>query len=73
MDVAKYALFKSCVVTRIPTSMENELKYSTGFDNPEKYYSYVVDKLLELKNMVRNEVDVRSTVEVVLLQIARGK
>ena len=73
MDVAKYALFKSCDVTRIPTSMENELKYSTGFDNPEKYYSYVVDKLLELKNMVRNEVDVRSTVEVVLLQIARGK
>ena len=53
--------------------MEDSLKYSTGFDSPEKYYSYVIDKLLSLKNMIKNEVDVRSTVEVVLLQIARGR
>lgn len=73
IDVAKYALFKTCDVTQIPVSMENDLKYATGFDNPERYYVYLIDKMLELKNMVKNEVDVRSTVEVVLLQIARGK
>ena len=73
IDLTKYALFKTCDVTRIPTSMEDSLKYSTGFDSPEKYYSYVIDKLLSLKNMIKNEVDVRSTVEVVLLQIARGR
>ena len=53
--------------------MEKDLQYATGFENPEKYYSYVIDKMLDLKNMVKNEVDVRSTVEVMLLQIARGK
>ena len=73
IDLTKYSLFKTCDVTRIPTSMEDSLKYSTGFDSPEKYYSYVIDKLLSLKNMIKNEVDVRSTVEVVLLQIARGR
>lgn len=73
IDVAKYALFKTCDVTRIPSSMEKDLQYATGFENPEKYYSYVIDKMLDLKNMVKNEVDVRSTVEVMLLQIARGK
>lgn len=73
IDVAKYALFKTCDVTRIPSSLENDLKYAVSFDNPEKYYSYVIDKLLDLKNMVKNEVDVRSSIEVTLLQIARGK
>lgn len=73
IDLTKYSLFRTCDVTRIPTSMEDSLKYSTGFDSPEKYYSYVIDKLLSLKNMIKNEVDVRSTVEVVLLQIARGR
>lgn len=73
IDVSKYSLFKTCDVTRIPVSMESDLKYATGFDNPEKYYMYVIDKLLELKNMVKSEVDARSTVEVMLLQIARGK
>lgn len=73
IDLAKYSLFKTCDVTRIPSSMESDLKYATGFDNPEKYYNYVIDKVLDLKNMVKNEVDVRSTVEVMLLQIARGK
>lgn len=73
IDVTKYCLFKSCDMIRIPTSMEDELKYTTGFDAPEKYYCYVIDRILELKNMLKNEVDVKSTVEVVLLQICRGK
>lgn len=73
IDLAKYSLFKTVDVTRIPVSMEEDLKYATGFDSPEKYYTYVMDKLLVLKNMLKTEVDIRSTVEVSLLQIARGK
>lgn len=73
IDVTKYALFKTCDLTRIPSSMEDSLKFATGFDQPEKYYSYLIDKLLELKNMIKADTNVKATVEVMLLQIARCK
>lgn len=72
IDVSKYALFKDIQVTKIPTTLLDRVKYATNFDSPEKYYFYVLDKLLELKYNIRNEVDVKTTVLVVLLQIARG-
>lgn len=71
MDVNKYSLFKSCDVTRIPSSMENKLIGSTNFNDAPKYYSYVLDKLLQLKNMLKNDSSPRSTIEIVLLQITR--
>lgn len=71
MDVTKYALFKSTDVTRIPNSMEESLVNSTNFDNAAKYYAYVLDKLLVLKNMLKNDNSPRSTIEILFLQITR--
>ena len=71
MDVTKYALFGTCDVTRIPSSMEDRLKNSTNFENAAGYYSYVIDKLLVLKNMLKNDNSPRSTIEIMLLQITR--
>ena len=47
------------------------IKNIINFENPINYYNYVMDKLLELKNMLKVDVDVKSTVEVVCLQISR--
>lgn len=71
MDVAKYALFNSCELTRIPSSMEDRLKHATNFDNATGYYNYVLDKLLALKNMLKNDNTPRVTIEIMLLQITR--
>lgn len=71
MDVTKYALFHTCDVTRIPLSMEDRLKNSTNFDDAARYYGYVIDKLLNLKNMLKNDNSPRSTIEIILLQITR--
>ena len=71
MDVTKYALFKTTEVTRIPSSMEAQLLGSTNFDNSAKYYMYVVDKILVLKNMLKNDNSPRSTIEILFLQITR--
>ena len=71
MDVTKYALFRTCDVTRIPLSMEDRLKNSTNFDDAARYYGYVIDKLLNLKNMLKNDNSPRSTIEIILLQITR--
>ena len=71
MDVTKYSLFKSADVTRIPSSMEPQLQGATNFDNASKYYTYVIDKLLVLKNMLKNDNSPRSTIEILFLQITR--
>ena len=71
IDVAKYILFNTTRVTNIPGTFESNIKNIINFENPITYYNYVMDKLLELKNMLKVDVDVKSTVEVVCLQISR--
>ena len=71
MDVNKYALFHTCDVTHIPLSMEHKLQNSVNFDKAAQYYSYVLDKLLQLKNMLKDDSTPRSTIEIVFLQITR--
>lgn len=71
LDLAKYALFKNMELLQIPASFEEDVKNATNFEAPEKYYSYVVDKLLDLKNMIKGDSNITSTVEVIMLRIAR--
>ena len=71
LDLIKYSLFKDVKSTGIPSSYIKELDIVTNFDNPEKYYNYVTDKLLGLKNMVKYDTNIKNSVEVVMLQLAR--
>lgn len=71
LDVTKYCLFKSTDMIGIPSSLESSLQRSVNFDNPEKYYIYIVDKLLELKTKIKNDSAVRSTVEATFIHISR--
>lgn len=71
LDLAKYALFKNMELLQVPASFEEDVKNATNFEAPEKYYSYVVDKLLDLKNMIKGDSNITSTVEVIMLKIAR--
>lgn len=71
LDVNKYALFKTTEVTKFPSSLESALAASTNFNEASKYYSYVLDKLLNLKSMLKNDNSPRATIEIVFLQITR--
>lgn len=71
LDVTKYIQCKDIGVTKLPISTEEQLKFATGISDASKYYLYMIDKLLELKNMIKNDVDVKSTVEVVITQMCR--
>ena len=41
------------------------------FENAEKYYMVIVDKLLKLKNMIKNDASMRTTVEAAFLNMTR--
>lgn len=71
MDVAKYAVFKNCDMIKIPSSMQEKLNHSINFNDALKYYMYIANKLLDLKVALKNESDIKTTVEIYMINIAR--
>ena len=71
LDVTKYAIFGSIDITEIPTNYEQNMKDSTNFDDAAKYYMVITNKLLELKNAIKNDMSVKSTVEIAFINMTR--
>lgn len=71
LDIAKYTIFKDTQITKIPGSMESRIKNSCNFDNALSYYMYVVNQLLELKNLIKNDSNIRTTIEIIFLKVTR--
>lgn len=71
IDVLKYILYQDIKNTKFPSTLIDKLKYSTSIDNSQKYYFYIVDNLLETKNMIKYDNNVKSTVEVMISKMCR--
>lgn len=71
LDVSKYAIFNNCSMTKIPSSMEDELKNAIAIENARGYYMYLVDRILELKMMLKNDTNIKDTIEVCFLRMCR--
>jgi DNA polymerase-3 subunit gamma/tau len=71
LDVSKYVIFNSTDMLKIPSSMEERLKNSTNFENALQYYMYIVNQLLDLKNMLKNDSNIKSTIEVMFIKMTR--
>ena len=71
LDVSKYVIFNSTDMLKIPSSMEDRLKHSTNFENSLQYYMYIVNQLLDLKNMIKNDSNIKSTIEVMFIKMTR--
>ena len=73
LDIDKYALFGNFDLLQLPQSVEEDIKKCINFDNAPSYYSWVLDKLLGIKQKLKGDTYPKETVEVGLLQIARCK
>ena len=71
LDITKYIICQDIKVTKLPITVEDQLKFATGINDASKYYLYITDKLLELKNMIKGDTDVKSTIEVMITQMCR--
>ena len=69
LDISKYIICKSLTVTKFPNNQLEEIKKATNFENPLQYYQYVMNKLMTLKNDIKNDTDIKSTVDVYFIQI----
>ena len=71
LDVNKYVIFQSIDMTKIPQSMEDELRKISTLENIASRLMNYVDSLLKLKNLLKNDSDPKSTVEITLIGITR--
>lgn len=71
LEITKYCLFKDIKMIEIPNSFEQALNSSINFNTPEKYYMILVDKLLELKNLIKSDNNIKTTIEAYFLRMCR--
>lgn len=71
LDVSKYCICNDLSVTKFPSNYEKSIKNIINFDNPLEYYMYLIKKLIDLKSVIKNDSDIKSTVDVYFLQMGR--
>lgn len=72
LDVLKFILYKDFRNILIPEYYKDPLIYTTSFENCEKYFSYLVDRTLSMKNMLKNDTSPAVTTQVCFSQMTRG-
>ena len=78
LDLTKYVLFKNIALTNIPTYLENNadnmisVSCTTSFEGALAWLNVLTDKLLVLKQAIKNDTTVKYTVEATLLQVCRN-
>ena len=72
LDLNKYSLLKSMNCVKIPSSLENDMKYATGIENAPNYFGKLVNSVLNIKIQIKYDNNARTTVEALLLSAARG-
>lgn len=78
LDLNKYCLFKDMGVTKIPGYLKDTgnnlcVDYAVGFEGSLAYFNKLSEYLLNLKNELKNDTMPKTTVEIALLGICRGK
>ena len=73
LDISKYILTKDCSILTIPSTYESNILSSINISSADKYYAYVIDNLIQLKQALKNDINGKETVEIGLLKITRCK
>ena len=71
LDVMKMALFNSINITNISKTYEQDIKNLLNFNDVKQFYNYLLDKILNLKNMIKTDTNYKNTIEVAILQMCR--
>ena len=71
LDVMKYYLFKDFSVTNIPRNYSQDINNLLNFQEVSKFYNYLMDKILNLKTLIKSDSNYKNTIEVAVLQMCR--
>lgn len=71
LDISKYILCNSFDICKIPQTYNDRLLADVNFQDSGKYYNYVLDRLMELRNILHNDCNVLMTCIIYFMRIAR--
>lgn len=71
IDIVKYCLFGNCDILNIPATYEQQIKTCVNFDAADKFYMYVVDRLFELKNCIKTDTDLYSSICATIMKVCQ--
>lgn len=71
LDLMKYSIMHDFSILSIPKYLEESVVLSTNIKDADKYYGYVINKLLKLKNDIKDDQNPYDIVTISLLQISR--
>ena len=71
LDLFKYCITTNMTLTHLPLMYEKDMKIATEFDGNTDYYTYIINKLFELKNNLKNDLTPKMTIDIYMLRIVR--
>ena len=72
LDLTKYCLFRSMDVVKIPVSLQARCEGFASIPDVLTWSNTLVEKVLEIKNAIRYDVNAKTTIEVMFINICRG-
>ena len=71
LDVIKYGNYRSFDNLKIIESYEQELNNIINIENASNYYLYLLNNLMDLKFKIKDDPNIKTTVEVTLIKLGR--
>lgn len=72
LDLFKYSVFGNLDLVKIPPTFKDDIEYIVGDSSSKNYFSKFVDRVLEIKNTIKYDTNIKSTIEVMFIQMCRG-
>ena len=73
LDLLKYTIFQSLELTKFPSSLITKIQTTINFENARGYFSYLTNRLMNLSNMLKQDVNPLTTTTIYLLGLCRGE
>lgn len=79
IDLNKYLIFRDVNLTSFPRYLEEttdqsiSLRHVVNIQNGKEYFNWLADRLLNIKFQIKNDPIYKSTIEILFLNICRGK
>lgn len=71
LDLINYCLFKDLNLIKIPSYMKKDLDYTIKIENNSKYFTWLSNQVLNIKNTIKQDINSKTTVEIMLLNLLK--
>ena len=69
LDVVKYLIIHSFDITKLPISIKPNIDNILSEYHDIQYYNNIITLILDTKNMIKTDSDIKSTIEVMMIRM----